>query len=568
MSSPDDDLREHSGRPSWDDAPCGLLQVDARGVIVEANRRALDYLGCDPGELVGRQRLIDVLAVGSRLFYETQLAPVLELDGALNEVMLDLRRPDGERVPVLVNGERINPPNAAAGGTGGHRFALMSVSDRRAYEDELRQARHEAERATAAESRARRRMELLTRANTALASSSELSVALQALARVLVADMADWCLVYAEPDGSADEAWWSAAHADAVLDGAVQELGRLFPLRVLAGSNYQRVRAGGKPTLLAHVTDDDRRRSTDSAEVLELYAQLGLESVLIVPGRARGHQVATIVLARGPNRPPYTEQDLTDLTALGTRAGIAIDNLRQHAREHNNSVALQRALLTSPPQTPTIDIVIRYLPATAGNQVGGDWYDAFLQADGTPVIVIGDVMGHDIHAAAAMGQLRGIIRTLGFTPGVTPAEILTQADSTAGGLGVARLASAVVARIEHQDGTARLQWSNAGHPPPLMITGGVARTLEFRPEPILGLGPARERHNHTTDLATGDVVVLYTDGLVESAEQDIDTGMGRLIAQVSGQPDLPLDRLCDVILDGHGGGRSDDIALLLLRLLG
>jgi serine phosphatase RsbU (regulator of sigma subunit) len=246
-----------------------------------------------------------------------------------------------------------------------------------------------------------------------------------------------------------------------------------------------------------------------------------------------------------------------------------IDNVRRHAREHGNSVALQQGLLTSPPATPGAELVTRYLPASTENEVGGDWYDAFLQSDGTPVIVIGDVVGHDILAAAAMGQLRGVIRTIGYVRQSTPADILTRTDSTARGLGVAVLASAFLARLVIRPDGATLQWSNAGHPPPLLIRrDGSVRTIAATPEPILGIPLPIERHEHAVELSPGDVLLLYTDGLIERADEDIDDSIAQLAERLRHAQHLPLDQLCDVVLSGHSGGRRDDIALLAMRFLG
>lgn len=567
-----DDAEPSGIAETWDDAPCGLARVDARGVIVEANAALLDRVGYCRADVVGRLRLIDLLAAGSRVFYEAQLAPMLALDGHLQEVMLDLRAVDGRRVPVLLNADRVADADAASGtvGAAGVRYALMSVPDRRAYENDLRLAREQAERARAAETAARLRLELLARANAALVSSIQIDVVLDELARVLVVEMADWCLIFtAGPDESTDLPSWTAVHADPARQCAVERVATLIPTYARADSSYRTVLDGGEPILLAQLSEEYLRSSTASPEVLALYGVLGAASAMVIPSRARGARVATMILVRGTGREPFTAEDLADLTDLGARAGIAIDNARQHAREHNNSIALQQALLTSPPAAPGMEIVTRYLPATVGNAVGGDWYDAFLQADGTLVLVIGDVVGHDIHAAAAMGQLRGVIRTLGYTVGNTPADILRRADVTAHGLGVNTLATAIVARVQDDGDTVTLQWSNAGHPPPLVVTAtGAVRRLEFSADAILGFSPHRQRTNHSVRLAAGEVLVLYTDGLVETVDQDIDTGIALLADRLSSSEQLPLEGLCDSILRDHQTGRRDDIALLLLRIRG
>jgi serine phosphatase RsbU (regulator of sigma subunit) len=291
---------------------------------------------------------------------------------------------------------------------------------------------------------------------------------------------------------------------------------------------------------------------------------------MVIPSFARGQRVTAIVLARGPARPPFTDDDLADLTDLGARTGIAIDNLLLRAREHSNSVALQQALLTPPPVIEPFTIETRYLPATDGAEIGGDWYDAFAQPGGGVAIVVGDVVGHDIHAAAQMGQLRGIIRTIANAVSGTPADTLTRADRASASLQVATIASAIVAQVElHASDTTGgriLLWSNAGHPPPVLITaGGDVHILERRAEPLLGIHLGTDRHDHSIDLHPGDTVLLYTDGLIERPDESIDEGLARLVASAAGGQLRTTSELCDAIVAGHQG-RRDDIAMLALRV--
>jgi PAS domain S-box-containing protein len=550
---------------AWDAAPCGLLNIDADGLVLSANRRLLERLGYTAAELVGRMSWDDVLSVGSRVFWHTQLAPVLELDGALEEIMVDLRGADGQRRPALLNAVRVSDRSGHAAGA---MIAVMVVPDRRAYENELRQARASAELAQAAERHTRMRLERLARASVALASSAEVEVALNRLARALAVELADWCLIYAtDAERPADPSAWAAAHVDPGQQQALERLAQLLPQHASPESEFTRVLNGAAPVLLTHVTPAHQQAATDSPEVLALFERLTIGSAVVVPSTARGTRVATMVLVRGPDHPAFSADDLADLTDLAARAGIAIDNLRQRAREHRNSVTLQHALLTAPPDGHGLEIVTRYLPAAAGNEVGGDWHDAFHQSDGTPVLVIGDVVGHDIHAAAAMGQLRGVLRTLGYPRDAAPADILTATDRTARGLGVDVLASAFVARLERHPGGGTLQWSNAGHPPPLLMsaTGGV-RLLDAAPDPILGLTEVWPRHDHTVELSTGDILLLYTDGLVEQVTDVIDIGIRTLAERMSTGRDLSLEELCDLILIEHQTDRRDDIAMLLLRV--
>jgi serine phosphatase RsbU (regulator of sigma subunit) len=221
-----------------------------------------------------------------------------------------------------------------------------------------------------------------------------------------------------------------------------------------------------------------------------------------------------------------------------------------------------------------VEVVVRYDPAARAAQVGGDWYDAFLQPDGATMLVIGDVVGHDTAAAAAMGQVRGLLRGIAFTTEQGPAAVLTRLDAALEGLQVRTNATAVVARLEQtpqerEQGLTRLRWSNAGHPPPMAIDeqGAVQVLANDEADLLLGFDPSSERAETTTVLERGSTVLLYTDGLVERRGQNLDEGLERLRALLSELAPLPLEDLCDALLSRLLPPSSDDdVALVAVRL--
>ena len=240
---------------------------------------------------------------------------------------------------------------------------------------------------------------------------------------------------------------------------------------------------------------------------------------------------------------------------------------------------LQQALLTPPPEPDHLHIVVRYLPAATDAQVGGDWYDAFLQPDGATVLVIGDVVGHDGVAAARMGQLRGVLRTLAFSHDAdTPAQVLSRLERVARGLGVDSLATVVLARIEDirpvvQPGSSRragrrLRWSNAGHPPPVLLhPDGTSTVLEREPDLLLGVDPGSRRCDHTADLPDSSTLLLFTDGLIERRGKTLDEGLAVLRGALADLGDRPLDELCDVLLARMSPeAGDDDLAIVAVRL--
>ena len=259
---------------------------------------------------------------------------------------------------------------------------------------------------------------------------------------------------------------------------------------------------------------------------------------------------------------------------LAGRAGLALDNARLYRRQRQLAEGLQRSLLTAPAQPDHVQVVVRYTPAAETAQVGGDWYDAFLQPDGSMIVTVGDVLGHNTEAAAAMGQIRSMLRAIAVTTGAGPAELLRRVDQAMTTLQVDTTATAVVVRMEQTEGQAHLgltevYWSNAGHPPPMVIhpEGSVRALTGPRPELLLGVDDTARRREFEVTLDPGATLVLYTDGLIERRDQDLDAGLDRLRAALEDLAGRDLDDLCDELLDRMLPGQSDDdVALVAVRL--
>ncbi|MEV1284357.1 SpoIIE family protein phosphatase, partial [Modestobacter sp. NPDC049651] len=264
-----------------------------------------------------------------------------------------------------------------------------------------------------------------------------------------------------------------------------------------------------------------------AGEVRELFDALGPVSGVAVPLMARGRALGSLTLGRGRDREPWDDDDLRTVQEVADRVALALDSAALHEHERRMAADLQRSLLTDPPQPDHCQIAVRYVPAVRAAQVGGDWYDAFLQRDGATVLVIGDVVGHDTVAAAAMGQLRSLLRAIAYSSGAGPAAVLTDLDRAMAGLQVHTLATAAVARLERDAGDpdqVRLRWSSAGHPP-LLVRHDDGRVEELGQEIsdlILGVDPDTARNEHVTPLRRGATVLMYTDGLVESRELPVD----------------------------------------------
>ncbi|WP_233492171.1 PP2C family protein-serine/threonine phosphatase [Blastococcus sp. TF02A-30] len=265
-------------------------------------------------------------------------------------------------------------------------------------------------------------------------------------------------------------------------------------------------------------------------------------------------------------------RDLTERRAAAAQAAELDRLAREAAASRALSDRLQQALLTPPPEPDHLHVVVRYLPAGHQAQVGGDWYDAFLQPDGATVLAIGDVVGHGSDAAAAMGQLRGILRALAYDNDETPAATLGRTDRAAHGLAVRSLATAILARVErHPDvpvaGRRVVRWSNAGHVAPVLLApDGTSHVLQTMPDLMLGVEPSAPRRDHTVELDSDHTLLLVTDGLVERRGSDLDEGMARLQEALRDLGGTPLEELLDTVLERlvpRAG--EDDVAVVAVR---
>ncbi|WP_019137269.1 SpoIIE family protein phosphatase [Cellulomonas massiliensis] len=443
------------------------------------------------------------------------------------------------------------------------------VTARRAAEHEARSARASAEAAS-------RRLSILGALGDDLSSTLETEEAVARLARHLVPAFGSWCLITLSEDQRhlRDIGSW---HADARLRATVE---RYAALRIdsLAPTSYlfEALRTGR----LVPVPDaTESITSVLSGHARDVLHELAPRTAYAVPLRARNRTVGAMTLFLDADHPDLDDDDLGLLVQLADRAGLALDNARLYQRQREIAVTLQRSLLSSPAQPAGLDVVVRYVAAAEVAQVGGDWYDSFVQPSGAPMLVIGDVMGHDTPAAASMSQLRTLLRGVAQTAVTSPAQTLTALDTAAVALSVDAMATAVVARLEDADpadgGARRLVWSNAGHLPPVLLLpdGGVEELVGEGPGLVLGLDPRAPRSDSSRPVPPGSVVLLYTDGLVERRGEHLRTGIERLLATVRDaarggvRSRGDLDALVDEVLARLSSPEpGDDVAVLAFRL--
>ncbi|OHV35314.1 MULTISPECIES: SpoIIE family protein phosphatase [Pseudofrankia] len=507
-----------------------------------------------------RVEILNYRKDGSTFWSEIALAPVLDRDGRLT-----------------------------------HFVGVQSdVTDRveaRARREELlvreQQARSTAEWAARVERAAHDRLELLGQVTDVMSGALRQGpAALRALARVLVPRLADLAVV--------DLASWGDESGRTALAGLDPGIEADFlageAARGLPGTRWGlvgRVLSVGRPVLVPEVRDDDMVRSATSAAELDAYRRMRPRSFLAVPLLARGQVVGVLrLITTAASGRRYDRDDLDLAVDLGRRAGLLLDNARLYVRAHTVAETLQRSLLPEMPTVPALSFAARYLPASDTVRVGGDWYDVLLLPDGRVGIAIGDVMGHDLPAAATMAQLRSMLRAYAWEL-AGPGEVLERLDRVVQGLGMDSFATVFYAVLAPDPGGgATLSYANAGHLPALLCTvdGTGQRTVEPLADAnslLLGVMDAGGRGEASLSVPPGSTLLLYTDGLVERRGRDIEEGIDQAAALLAGHTPEPvsghaggahpdLDGLADALTRQAAGDepQQDDIAVLLVRLTG
>ncbi|MGZ4549897.1 MAG: SpoIIE family protein phosphatase [Blastococcus sp.] len=417
--------------------------------------------------------------------------------------------------------------------------------------------------------RSAQRLAILARVSAEMAGRLDAQEAITHLPELVVPALADFCIVtVVDPDGRPrDVGSW---HADPASRPLVARYADVRLEQLAAGSPVARALQTGEAV---QAGGDDVLGLLGTGEGHRLLASLAPRFTAVLPLRGRGRTLGLLTLYFGEGPAP-DEEDLATAQDVADRAGLALDNARLYSTQQQLAENLQRSLLTEPPEPDHAEIAVRYLPATEAARVGGDWYDAFMQPGGTTMLVIGDVVGHDSEAAAAMGQLRGLLRGIAAYSDAGPGEVLRGLDASMAVLQTNTLATAAVARFEQtldelDRGVTRMRWANAGHLPPLVINpdGTVAELAAWQGDLLLGVDPEARRRESVVSLERGSTVLLYTDGLIERRDADLDTGLVRLRDAVVELGGLPLDELLDELVERLVDGRpEDDVALVAVRL--
>jgi serine phosphatase RsbU (regulator of sigma subunit) len=526
-------------------APIGLgvLDRDLRWVRVNDAMAALQQRPRD--DLIGRRPSELHPGVGARV--ENIAREVLVTGRTLH------RRMDGQ-----VGGETGNmrwwdmawfPVDDSVG------MAAVEITDRVRAERELAEAH--------------RRDALMARASHLLSSAITVKESADLVAQLVVPELADWCFVELVRDGRIDRV--ASLHRDPEKGKLIEHFDRAFPLDPDSPVGSPKVIRTGKPELIAEVPDELLVQAAESEEHLVLLREVGFKSACIVPLIARGRILGDIALATDGESGRCFGPDTLDVArALADRAALALDNAALYAQREQVALTLQEELL--PPRLPPIpglDVAARYSAAGEGNQVGGDFYDVFASDNGWQV-VIGDVVGKGPAAAAVTGLARHTMRAAAAYEGA-PSQLLRLLNAAllAERPG-RRLASVACVRIDPEAEGAQLTVSVAGHPLPLVVNmdGSVREVGRFGQ--LLGVEEELVVFDTSDHLAPGELLLLYTDGVIEArgpgglfGEQHLRSLMMTLGGEA---PTRVLQRVEAAVLAASGGRPRDDVAMVALRM--
>ncbi|MEU0008721.1 SpoIIE family protein phosphatase [Streptomyces sp. NPDC006314] len=484
----------------------------------------------------------------------------------------------GRVTPAL---EHVTPPPGMPRRNSQGHLRLRSSFPLRDVEGKTLGVCHTAVEVTA-QDRARERLALVNEAAQRIGTTLDLDRTVQELAEVLVPQLADFVAIDLfhgvlaakdlPPGPVAHGTLQRAAHLSIREDQpeAIVPIGE--PTRYPPKSPQQRCLNTGRP-IRDPVLDPTTWWLAGDSQRLSRIIQLGVHTHLVVPLRARGVTMGVVTLLRWENPDPFDEDDLLLVEELVARAAVCVDNARRFVREHNAALALQTSLL--PPDLPdhcAVEVAYRYLPTDAEAGVGGDWFDVIPLSGARVALVVGDVVGHGIHAAASMGRLRAAVQTLADLD-LPPDELLAHVDDL-----VLRLAEEAEAAADsplvigatcvyavYDPISRKLNVARAGHPTPAIAHLSEPVELPDIPAgPPLGLG-GLPFESAEFELEEGSVVALYTDGLIEASDRDVDVGFERLCFALA-HPDRPLEEICDtmvrILLPDHP---RDDVAFLIAR---
>ncbi|THA40439.1 SpoIIE family protein phosphatase [Streptomyces sp. A1547] len=538
----------------FETCPIGLVMLDEELRYVHLNQALADMDGVPLEEHLGR-RMADIMITSDGGEYQRMLRAVAQGGRPVIGTLVGLRTP-GHPDRDQVRSVSFFPLSGAGDTRRGVGGLLLDVTER--------------EQAILEATAARQRLALLDRAAAGIGTTLDLDTTARELVEAVVPDFCDACVVELVEWMDETEAFDPAlpvatrriASGTTLPEPAVELVSGLEQVTYPPGSNIHQMLSTERP-LCFTVDQDFATRTVVHQQRAQLLLDSGLAGILMAPLIARGTVQGIAMFGRSAARAAFAEEDLGLAGELASRAALCLDNARLYGRVQDIALTLQRALLPSAPAGgPYVDISHRYLPGSRVTEVGGDWYDAIALSGDRVALVVGDVMGHGVPAAAAMGRLRITAKTLARHT-AEPAALLEELDVCAQEAGI-EWATCLYLLYDPHTGRARI--ANAGHPPPLVRhRDGTVHTIGDVLGVPLGVGGVPYRAIEI-DLPEGATVALYTDGLIEARGQDIDTGMDALREQLRaplGSLEEAADRILANLLPDTA---TDDTVLVLARV--
>lgn len=413
------------------------------------------------------------------------------------------------------------------------------------------------------------RLALLADTTTYLINNVDVKESLLRVVELMLPRLADWAVIDLITEG--DEVSRSlvvhAEHGEITVREDLQ--GPMPPVPETSSMPLSKALRGATSTLVNREVYAGPPDTGIAVEQRKLFEATGVNTAAIAPIRGPREVLGAVTLGRTDLLRSFTRSDLALLEDIARRIGIALENARHYQRQRQVAETMQHYLLPQLPQLSGAEMTARYLPAPDASHVGGDWYDAFPLPCGNTALVIGDVVGHDLEAAAGMAQLRNMLRAYTWPQEQPPHHIIERLDQSLEHISDVDTATLLLAHlVANKAGQWELLWASAGHPPPLLIHhDGITRFLEEGDGVLIGTGMPHPRADARVALPAGSTLVFYTDGLIEARGQSLDTGLRRMRRHAASLAHRPLDSFADQLLErARPSTNDDDAALLAVRI--
>jgi PAS domain S-box-containing protein len=538
----------------------GVVSSTGQGAY-EANDAFLDLIGYTRDDLAAGRVSYQSITVPEWAARDRRALEQLRSAGAFQPYDKEYVHRDGHRVPVLVGGAVIDwdPLRWVT--------FVVDLTARQRAERERAELLARERTALAMAHSAKERLTFLLRAGALVAAARDRDELLDQVTQLVVPSLADYCVVFL-PTADGKLCASALTHADPARARKLAAL-REHPVPAAGPLMSQRAYTTGMTQLARDVAAELPSWATVDPGMTEIVASVRPHSALATPLLAGQRTLGVMIFGRGRGRPRFADADTEVVEEIARRLAVALANADTSASEHAIAETLQRSILPDTlPRIPGLDLAVRYLPATQGANIGGDWYDAFSVSGGRIALVTGDVAGHSIGSASLMGQVRSMLRAYAIDNS-DPARVLRQTNAAVARLLPETLASVVYAVLDLA--TGGLTYANAGHPPPVLVTAaGRAAPLDDATGIMLGACDSTAFTTGYRRLSAGDGLLCYTDGLIEDRHRDIAEGLSLLTGALGRSAPPSAEHMCataEAALLGTGH-RADDVCLLAAHLTG